>query len=79
MQEAGADTTRTHNRGPIAVSGLYVAFFVVWCVGLGIGLAWPGEAQPVVLGLPLWFMLGAVLSSISVSAALVYCVRRYFQ
>ncbi len=58
---------------------LYVGFFLVWCVGLAVGLLWTGPDMPRWFGVPAWFLLGCVFSSVLVSAALVLCMRRWFK
>ncbi len=60
------------------IAALYIGFFAVWCIGLAVGEAWTGPAQPFVAGVPLWFMIGCVISFVAVSVALAYCLwRRY--
>ncbi|MCD7898224.1 MAG: hypothetical protein LUG50_16390 [Planctomycetaceae bacterium] len=58
---------------------LYIGFFLVWCVGLAVGLFWTGPDMPRWFGVPVWFLLGCVFSSVAVSVALVLCMRRWFK
>lgn len=58
---------------------LYLAFFVVWCVGGALGEARPGAEQPALWGMPLWFVVSCVFSFLGVAAALVHCVRGWLR
>ncbi len=56
---------------------LYAAFFLAWCAGAVVGVALPDA--PALLGMPLWFVLGCLLSFAGVSAALIHRVRAWLK
>ncbi|MCD8140877.1 MAG: hypothetical protein LUE17_14060 [Planctomycetaceae bacterium] len=58
------------------IAALYGGFFAVWCIGLIFGEVWTGPAQPFMAGMPLWFLIGCVVSFVAVSVALAYCLWR---
>ncbi len=72
MEDSMSSITRT-------VVVLYLAFFVVWCLGAVVGEALPGAAQPSLLGMPLWFVVSCLLSFAGVAVALIHCVRGWLQ
>lgn len=59
------------NSSPRIFVMLYILFFTLWCAGLALGEMLPGPEQPVLLGLPLWFMISCVFAYLIVSAALI--------
>jgi uncharacterized membrane protein YhdT len=58
---------------------LYLAFFLLWCIGAAIGEFRPAASQPRLWGMPLWFAVSCLLSFAGVSAALVLYVRRWLR
>ncbi len=62
-----------------AIVALYLAFFAVWCLGAAIGEAWTGTEQPLLLGMPLWFVVSCLASFAGVAAALVVLVRGWLK
>ena len=66
---------RTDKRAVAAIAALYIAFFLIWCVGVLLGL---GDSQSAWLGLPVWFMISCVLGYVAICIALARVVRRYF-
>ncbi len=60
-----------------AILALYGFFFVVWCLGLVLGIM-QTDGQHMLWGLPLWFSISCIGAYTAVSLALVWVVRRYF-
>ncbi len=58
------------NSSPRVFVMLYILFFALWCAGLVLGEMLSGSEQPILLGLPLWFMISCVFSYLIVSVAL---------
>ena len=58
---------------------LYILFFIVWCAGMTIGELWNTPNHPSLLGIPVWFLISCVASSIGVSVALLCYVWRCFK
>ena len=61
------------------VCALYLAFFLVWCAGAAIGETWTGPEQPMLWGMPAWFVVGCLLSFAGVAAALIHYVGRWLK
>ncbi len=58
-----------------AIFALYVAFFLLWCIGLLLGFM---DDMPTVFGMPLWFAVSCVGAYVVICFALVRTIRRYF-
>ncbi len=75
-QETEEHPDKTHDPVTRLSLVLYIAFFLVWCAGAGIGLAWSGAQQPALRGAPLWFAVACLLSFAGVSLALIHGIRK---
>lgn len=62
-----------------AVILLYLAFFVVWCLGAAFGEALPGAEQPALWGMPVWFVVSCLASFAGAAVVLVVLVRGWLK